>query len=73
MTPLDRVITIIREDAMVANSPGQGGAFGGKSQQPTAGFDPVMGFARRKSGFVDKRNKSYKKRYDNWLKSLGHL
>jgi hypothetical protein len=73
MTPLDRVISIIREDAMVANSVGQGGGFGGNSPHPTAGFDPVMSFVRRKSGLVDKRNKNYKSRYEKWLKSMGLL
>jgi hypothetical protein len=73
MTPLDKVISIVREDVTVANSAGQGGGFGGNSSQPTAGFDPIMSFVRRKSGLVDKRNKNYKRSYDKWLRSMGLL
>ena len=74
MSPLDRIISIIREDAMVANQPGEGGGFGGSSPEPRAGFDPVMGFTLTRFGRVDRRNtRQYKKKYDNWLRSMGLL
>lgn len=73
MTPLDRVITIIREELMTANPAGEGGGFGGSSPEPRAGFDPVMGLVRRKSGLVDRRSKYYKRQYDSWLRSSGLL
>ncbi len=74
MTPLDKIISIIKEDAMTANAPGEGGGFGGSSDQPTAGYDPVMGMNLTRRGKIDKRNtKVYKKKYDNWLKALGLL
>lgn len=75
MSPLDRIILIIREDAMIANSPGQGGAFSGNSEAsgPTAGYDNLMGLVRRKSGLIDRRTRAYKKQYDSWLRSSGLL
>ena len=49
MNKLDRIIQMIREQ-MVANAPGAQGGFSGSSDSkgPVAGFDPVMGLARRK-------------------------
>ena len=46
---LDKIISIIREQ-MVANSPGASGGFSGSADPkgPVAGFDPVIGLARRK-------------------------
>ena len=46
---LDKIISIIREQ-MVANAPGSSGGFSGSADPKglTAGFDPVMGLARRK-------------------------
>ena len=46
---LDWIVSIIREQ-MIANAPGASGGFSGSSDAkgPTAGFDPVMGLARRK-------------------------
>lgn len=40
----------LKEEGMVANSPGTSGGFGGTSvdKGPTAGFDPVMSTSRRK-------------------------
>lgn len=73
MTPLDRIISIIREDLTAGNAAGQGGAFGANSPDPTAGFDPVMGLVRRKSGLIDRRSKQYRKQYDHWLRSSGLL
>jgi hypothetical protein len=73
MTPLDKIISIIREDITAANTVGQSGGFGAKSSDPTAGFDPVMGLVRRKSGLIDRRSKQYRKQYDHWLRSSGLL
>jgi hypothetical protein len=73
MTPLDRVITIIREELMSANPVGQGGGFGADSKDPRAGFDPVMGLLKRKSGLIDRRGKKYKTQYASWLRSSGLL
>ncbi len=46
---LDWIISIIKEQ-IVANAAGGSGGFSGSSDPkgPTAGFDPVMGLARRK-------------------------
>ena len=46
---IDKIISIIREQ-MVANAPGASGGFSGSADPkgPVAGFDPVMGLARRK-------------------------
>jgi len=46
---LNRIISIIKEQ-MVANAPGGSGGFSGSADPkgPVAGFDPVMGLARRK-------------------------
>ncbi len=42
MTPLDRIIKIIKE-SMVANAPGSSGAYTSKGDPYTAGgFDPVQ-------------------------------
>lgn len=75
MSRLDKVIQIVREN-MVANAPGQSGAFSGSSEDPTAGFDPKteLGMFRRTiGGLVDKRSKQYNKKYEAWLKSMGLL
>ena len=46
---LDWIISIVREQ-MVANAPGAQGGFSASADPkgPIAGFDPVMGTARRK-------------------------
>jgi len=46
---LDKIISIIKEQ-MVANASGAQGGFSASSDPkgPTAGFDPVIGIARRK-------------------------
>lgn len=75
-TPLDRAISIIREEVMTANAPGKGGAYGAASDPagPTAGTDTVVnGMLRRKSGLIDKRGRQYKSQYDAWLRSSGLL
>jgi hypothetical protein len=74
MTPLDRIISIIREDVTTANAPGEGGGFGGSSPDPRAGYDTIMGMNLTRRGKIDRRNtKNYKKKYNSWLKSLGLL
>jgi hypothetical protein len=74
MTPLDKIITIIREDLTTANAPGEGGGFSNSAQEPRAGYDAVMGLPFTRRGKIDKRNtRKYKKQYDSWLKSLGLL
>jgi hypothetical protein len=74
MTPLDKIIQLVREDITTANPPGEGGGFSSSAQDPRAGYDAIMGFPLTKRGTVDRRNtKKYKKQYDNWLKSLGLL
>lgn len=77
MNKLDKVIQIIREN-MVANAPGQSGAFGNSSpaEGPTAGIDPNLElgiFRRTIGGIVDKRTKQYHHKYEKWLKSMGLL
>lgn len=77
MSKLDKIIQLIREN-MVANAPSQGGAFGGSSpaEGPTAGFDQKteLGMFRRTiGGLVDRRSKTYSKKYESWLKSMGLL
>jgi hypothetical protein len=71
---LKNVISIIRE-MTVANAPGESGGYTGQSSTPetTGGFDPLQGFAMTRFGTVDRRNKTYKKKYDQWLRSLGLL
>jgi hypothetical protein len=73
MTPLDRVIIIIREDLMTANPVGEGGGFSADAKDPRAGFDPVMGLMKRKSGLIDRRGRNYKRQYDAWLRTSGLL
>tara|TARA_B100001094_G_scaffold292850_1_gene312344 strand:+ start:299 stop:493 length:195 start_codon:yes stop_codon:yes gene_type:complete len=50
MSPLDKIISIIREEMMTANPPGGQGGYGGSSDPkgPTAGFDPVMGKKKKR-------------------------
>jgi hypothetical protein len=66
MKKIDRLIQTIRE-MMVANAAGSQGGFGGSSESPTAGFDPVMKFSgRRKAIDYRKVPKTYRK----WVNSL---
>ena len=54
MEKIDIIIQAFRnlkeEGGMIANTPGTGGGFGGSanSKGPVAGFDPVIGFQKRK-------------------------
>ena len=47
---LDRIISLIREEMMVANVPGTQGGFSSSASPkgPTAGFDPLLGKKKRK-------------------------
>ena len=70
---IDRVIEAFRnyinlkEEGMVANTPGTSGGFSGSSNPkgPTAGFDPIMSFQRRKKGPQIKLPPGSRKR---WMK-----
>ena len=48
---LDKIIAIVREEMMTANPPGGSGGFSGSADAkgPRAGFDPVMGKAKRRN------------------------
>ena len=62
MEKIDKIIKFIREDAMVVGSGGFTGS--ANSQEPVAGFDPVLGLRKRKDGNIDKR---IRKLYKKWL------
>ena len=51
---LDKIIAIVREEMMTANPAGGSGGFSGSSDPkgPTAGFDPVMGKAKRRKNTI---------------------
>jgi hypothetical protein len=73
MKKIDQIIQIVREDMMVANAPGESGAFGENSPKegPTAGVSsPMFGLPVKKNGKLDQRNPFIKK-YKLILKSLG--
>ena len=61
---LNRIIAIVREEMMTANAPGKGGGFGGDSpaKGPRAGFDPVMGKAKRRKNTIGLWASSLKKK-----------
>lgn len=79
MSKIDRVIEYFRnlreESAPTMNTGTSNGSAGfsssADSSGPNAGFDPVIGFKRRKNGKIDGRSASGK--YKKWLKSLGLL
>jgi hypothetical protein len=79
MSKIDKVIQHFRnlreEGAPTMNTGTPNGSPGfsadADSSGPNAGFDPVMGFRRRKNGKIDGRSASSK--YKKWLKSLGLL
>ena len=72
-TKIDRIIEAFRhyrqlkEEGMVANAPGTSGGFSGSSDPkgPTAGFDSVMGFKRRKGPQIKLPSGSRKR----WMKT----
>ncbi len=72
MNKIDKVIQYFRnlkEEAPTMSS-GNGRFSGSSSSQgPTAGFDPVIGFRKRKNGKVD--NRRVCKSWRNWINSLG--
>ncbi len=65
MKPIDKIISFFREEGMMtANPPGGSGGFGGDSpaKGPRAGFDPVMGKAKRRKNTIGLWASSLKKR-----------
>ncbi len=65
MKPIDKIISFFREEGMMtANPPGGSGGFGGASpaKGPRAGFDPVMGKAKRRKNTIGLWASSLKKR-----------
>jgi len=79
MSKIDKVIQHFRnlreEGAPTMNTGTPNGSAGlsadADASGPNAGFDPVMGFRRRRNGKIDGRSASNK--YKKWLKSLGLL
>jgi hypothetical protein len=79
MSKIDRVIEYFRnlreEGASTMNTGTPNGSAGfsanADASGPNAGFDPVVGFRRRRNGKIDGRSASNK--YKKWLKSLGLL
>ena len=67
MKKIDRLIETIRE-MMVANAPGAQGGFGGSSESPTAGFDPVMKKYSGKKKAIDYRKVPLT--YRKWINSV---
>lgn len=68
MNRLDRIIQLIREN-MVANAPGQSGAYTSQGDPLTkGGYDKLIpGMRRRKNGKPDYRMPS---KYKDWVKYL---
>lgn len=69
MKPIDRIIGIIREN-MVANAVGQSGAYTSQGDPLSkGGFDPLIGFTRRKNkNLIDYRK--VPQNYKKWVKSI---
>jgi len=65
MKPIDKIISFFREEGMMTANPSWGsGGFGGDSpaKGPRAGFDPVMGKAKRRKNTIGLWASSLKKR-----------
>ena len=65
MKPVDKIIAFFREEGMMtANPPGGSGGFSGSADPkgPRAGFDPVMGKAKRRKNTIGLWASSLKKR-----------
>ena len=65
MKPVDRIIAFFREEGMMtANPPGGSGGFSGSADPkgPRAGFDPVMGKAKRRKNTIGLWASSLKKK-----------
>ena len=65
MKPIDKIISFFREEGMMtANPSGGSGGFGGDSpaKGPRAGFDPVMGKAKRRKNTIGLWASSLKKK-----------
>jgi hypothetical protein len=80
MSKIDKVIEYFRNLREESGAPtmntGTANSSAGFSSEadsygPNAGFNPVIGFKRRKNGKIDGRSASGK--YKKWLKSLGLL
>ena len=61
---LNKIISIVREEMMTANPAGGSGGFSGSADPkgPRAGFDPVMGKAKRRKNTIGLWASSLKKR-----------
>ena len=61
---LNKIIAIVREEMMAANPPGGSGGFSGSADPkgPRAGFDPVMGKAKRRKNTIGLWASSLKKK-----------
>ena len=65
MKPIDKIISFFREEGMMtANPAGGSGGFSGSADPkgPTAGFDPVMGKAKRRKNTIGLWASSLKKK-----------
>ena len=54
MNPLDKIISIVKEEMMTANPAGGSGGFSGSADAkgPRAGFDPVMKKTARRKNII---------------------
>jgi hypothetical protein len=68
MKKVDRIINNLRE-VMTANSPGESGGFSAdsKAEGPTAGYDPLMYFSRRRKNPDMFDLRSIPKKYRKWV------
>lgn len=68
MKKLDRIINNLRE-MMVANAPGEstGLTSSAAKEGPVAGFDPVLGFSRRKRNPDMFDMRTIPKKYRRWI------
>ena len=65
MKPIDKIIAFFKEEGMMtANPPGGSGGFSGSADPkgPRAGFDPVMGKAKRRKNTIGLWASSLKKK-----------
>lgn len=65
MKKIDKIIQYFKENMVV----GAGGFTGSANPEgPVAGFDPMLGFKKRKTGKYDYR--TVNKKYKDWLKNI---
>ena len=64
MSPLDKIIAIIREEMMTANPPGGQGGFSADApaKGPRAGFTPVMGKVMKRKKTLGTWSRSLRKK-----------